>query len=81
MRADYCPIGGEPCQSLCAEPCSARKSVDPAVVKQLVEALQSTEMFLDYIYNQKNKPNSFNLLMQQIIIVEQALAAAKETGL
>ena len=53
----------------------------PAVVKQLVEALQSTEMFLDYVYNPKNKPTSFNLLMQQIIIVEQALAAAKEAGL
>lgn len=52
----------------------------PDVVKQLVEALQSTEMFLDYIYNPKNTPSSFNLLMQQIIIVEQALAAAKEAG-
>jgi len=40
MRADYCPIGGEPCQSLCTEPCSVRKSVDFAVVKQLIEALE-----------------------------------------
>lgn len=22
MRPDYCPIGGEPCQSLCDEPCT-----------------------------------------------------------
>ncbi len=21
-RPDYCPIGGEPCQSLCVEPCT-----------------------------------------------------------
>lgn len=25
MRPDYCPIGGEPCQSVCAEPCSVVK--------------------------------------------------------
>lgn len=22
MRPDYCPIGGEPCQSMCADPCT-----------------------------------------------------------
>jgi radical SAM superfamily enzyme YgiQ (UPF0313 family) len=22
MRPDYCPIGGEPCQSVCADPCT-----------------------------------------------------------
>lgn len=25
MRPDYCPVGGEPCQSLCDEPCSTQK--------------------------------------------------------
>jgi hypothetical protein len=25
MRPDYCPIGGEPCQSMCAEPCSTKE--------------------------------------------------------
>lgn len=24
-RPDYCPIGGEPCQSLCEAPCGSRK--------------------------------------------------------
>ena len=24
MRLGYCPIGGEPCQSLCADPCSTK---------------------------------------------------------
>ena len=81
MRADYCPIGGEPCQSLCTEPCSARKSVDSAIVRQLVEALQQTEMFLDHVYNQDIDSLCFNKLMTQFIIVEQALAAAKEAGL
>lgn len=52
----------------------------PDVVKQLVEALQSTEMFLDYVYNQDIDSLSFNKLMTQIIVVEQALAAAEEAG-
>ena len=52
----------------------------PDVVAQLVEALQSTEMFLDYVYNQDIDSLSFNKLMTQIIVVEQALAAAKEAG-
>ena len=25
MRPDYCPIGGEPCQSVCATPCGTAK--------------------------------------------------------
>lgn len=25
MRPDYCPVGEEPCQSLCDEPCSTQK--------------------------------------------------------
>jgi hypothetical protein len=40
MRADYCPIGGEPCQSLCTEPCSAGKSVNAAGVNELMRALK-----------------------------------------
>lgn len=24
MRPDYCPIGNEPCQSLCDEPCTRK---------------------------------------------------------
>ena len=24
MRPDYCPVGNEPCQSLCDEPCSTQ---------------------------------------------------------
>ena len=35
-RPDYCPIGGEPCQSLCAEPCVARK---PLTEKQLIACI------------------------------------------
>lgn len=52
----------------------------PDVVKQLIEALQSTEMFLDYVYNQNIDSLSFNKLMQQIIVVEQALSEAQEVG-
>jgi hypothetical protein len=24
VRPDYCPIGGEPCQSVCADPCTVK---------------------------------------------------------
>jgi hypothetical protein len=27
MRPDYCPVGNEPCQSLCDEPCSTQKKM------------------------------------------------------
>lgn len=27
MRADYCPLGGEPCQSLCETPCTTTSEV------------------------------------------------------
>ena len=27
MRPDYCPIGGEPCQSLCDTPCKKHKRI------------------------------------------------------
>lgn len=70
MRADYCPIGGEPCQSLCTEPCSARKIVDSALVAQLVEALES-------LLNDVGRANS----MLGAVKARAALAAAKEAGI
>lgn len=34
MRPDYCPIGGQPCQSLCVEPCThpPRRAPEPEPV-------------------------------------------------
>ena len=44
-RPDYCPVGNEPCQSMCDEPCSwsgsKRRREDDALIQQLVEALES----------------------------------------
>ena len=83
MRADYCPIGGEPCQSLCTEPCSIRKSVDSALVTQLVEVLEFCRFSLepyDDIKPRDWKTDRENLRRahQQI---KAALTAAKEAGL
>jgi hypothetical protein len=43
-RPDYCPVGNEPCQSMCDEPCSwsgsKRRREDGALIQQLVEALE-----------------------------------------
>jgi len=38
MRPDYCPIGNEPCQSLCDTPCSTqqRYTTDAMKVRQAV---------------------------------------------
>lgn len=39
MRPDYCPVGGEPCQSMCATPCSTvRKRLTNDQRRKLLEA-------------------------------------------
>ena len=44
-RRDYCPVGNEPCQSMCDEPCSWQGSTrkdDTVLIRQLVEALEGS---------------------------------------
>lgn len=41
-RADYCPIGNEPCQSLCETPCGSRKFTDAEVDKHLDAVLKAS---------------------------------------
>jgi hypothetical protein len=46
MRPDYCPIGNEPCQSLCDTPCSTKQkyTTDAMKVRQAVaQALAQSE--------------------------------------
>lgn len=40
MRPDYCLIGGEPCQSMCKEPCSVAKQATPheTLIAQLLDS-------------------------------------------
>ena len=42
MRPDYCPIGNEPCQSLCDEPCSIKikKALAQPTQQETIELLQ-----------------------------------------
>ena len=35
MRPDYCPIGNQPCQSLCDEPCTTTPKRQPLTDKQI----------------------------------------------
>lgn len=35
MRPDYCPIGGQPCQSLCDTPCTTPPQRIPQAVTQI----------------------------------------------
>ena len=37
IRADYCPIGGEPCQSMCATPCARRKPLTDEQIEKMVQ--------------------------------------------
>ena len=44
-RPDYCPVGNEPCQSMCDEPCSWQGSTrkdDTVLIRQLVDALEGS---------------------------------------
>jgi len=44
MRPDYCPVGNEPCQSLCATPCSTeRKRLTNDQRRKLLEAADHLE--------------------------------------
>jgi len=36
MRPDYCPIGGEPCQSLCNEPCTRTPQRKPLTDEEII---------------------------------------------
>lgn len=38
-RPDYCPIGGEPCQSLCETPCGQAPSLTGPQASQVLGAL------------------------------------------
>lgn len=51
MRPDYCPIGGEPCQSMCADPCSTVRPKDHDPHHRLVRTLKGCGhgvLFTDY---------------------------------
>lgn len=37
-RPDYCPIGNEPCQSLCETPCGTRKPLTAKAIKVAIDA-------------------------------------------
>ena len=56
-RPDYCPVGNEPCQSMCDEPCSwqgsKRKKEDDSLILQLVEALEKADKISGYPNNRK----------------------------
>jgi hypothetical protein len=36
MRPDYCPIGGQPCQSLCDTPCTTPQQRKPLTDAQIL---------------------------------------------
>lgn len=60
-RPDYCPVGGEPCQSMCDEPCSwsgsKRRREDEALIRQMLEALDTCDPGLYMGPHDSDKPS------------------------
>ncbi len=52
-RPDHCPIGGEPCQSLCDTPCGAPAVTDAEVDQHLDAVLKASGSALRYYTTQK----------------------------
>lgn len=38
-RQDYCPIGGEPCQSMCEQKCTVRKPLTDEQLAQIIASI------------------------------------------
>lgn len=53
-RPDYCPIGNEPCQSLCETPCGSRKFTDAEVDKHVDAILKASGSALRHYTMQKS---------------------------
>lgn len=47
-RPDHCPIGGEPCQSLCDTPCGSPRLTDADVDQHLDAVLKAAGSALRY---------------------------------
>ena len=57
MRPDYCPIGGEPCQSMCVDPCSAvpLKSMTRIIGFSEHQRMRTRCSFTDYCKRLRNR--------------------------
>ena len=62
-RPDYCPVGNEPCQSMCDEPCSwqgSKRKDDTVLIRQLVEALEVTASDVCQVAHHKKRDRHGN---------------------
>jgi len=57
MRADYCPIANEPCQSLCDTPCGSRKLTDEEVDRYIDAVLQAAGTGLRFYQREETREN------------------------
>lgn len=70
MRPDYCPIGGEPCQSMCDTPCKARKPLTDEQIEPLAASVIGYSALL---------PEEMKLFTDCVRAVEAAHGITKDT--
>ena len=74
MRPDYCPIGNEPCQSLCDEPCSTTPKRKPLTDKQIL-----ADETLRYYFGLNGGAGPVSKQGRKIVNAIEALHNIKET--
>lgn len=85
MRSDYCPIGGQPCQSMCVTPCSTKRrhisyacpvcaasmlESNEALLRQALEALEE----LQYAVVDAAATEDVSLYYRAVVALSAALA-------
>ena len=74
MRPDYCPIGNEPCQSLCDEPCTTPSQRKPLTNKQIL-----ADETLRYYFGLNGGAGPVSKQGRKIVNAIEALHNIKET--
>jgi hypothetical protein len=73
MRPDYCPIGNQPCQSLCDTPCTVPPKRKPLTDKQIL-----ADETLRYYFGQNGGAGPVSKQGRKVVNAIEALHGIKE---
>ena len=77
MRPDYCPVGGEPCQSLCDVPCTTNSEMKR--LRKLAQAVLDTRSEeAKACLTMQNAEENFSDAKPEIAKYERAMLAASK---